>query len=105
MLVPHVNRIRLTKIAEADPAFAIELVELDLRLSALLPDHIRRDLCLIRTLPAGCVSLADLVLGKENPFRDELVLLQFAAKALKILRQGSVRHGSTCRLGGDDPGL
>ena len=87
-LVPHVDRPRLAKIAEADPAFAIELVENDFRLSAFLPGHVRRDLCLIRTLPAGNVSLADLVLGKENPFRDELALLQFAAKALKILRRG-----------------
>ena len=88
MVVPHMNRPRLAKIAEADPAFAIELVENDFRLSAFLPNHIRRDLCLIRTLPAGIASLADLVLGKENPFRDELALLQFAAKALKILHRG-----------------
>ena len=88
MLVPHMNRIRLTKIAEADPAFALELVEIDSTLSAFLPDHIKRDLCLIRTLPAGSISLAELVLGKEHPFRDELALLQFAAKALKILRRG-----------------
>ena len=88
MLVHHVNRPRLTKIAEADPALAMELVELDPRLSELLPDYIRRDLCLIRTLPSGSVSLADLVLRGENPFRDELALLQFAIQALKILRRG-----------------
>ena len=88
MLLPHVNRPRLTKIAQADPALAIELVELDDSLSGLLPDHIRRDLCLTRTLPPASVSLADLVLGRENPFRDELALLQFAVQALKILRRG-----------------
>ena len=88
MLVPHMNRIRLTKIAEADPAFALELVEFDPKLTAFLPDRIKRDLILIRTLPPGRISLADLVLGNENPFRDELALLQFAAKALKILRRG-----------------
>ena len=88
MLVPHINRPRFRKIAEADPALAIELVELDPRLSELLPDHIKRDLSLIRTLPDARVSLADLVLKGENPFRDELALLQFAAQALKILRTG-----------------
>ena len=87
MLLPHVNRPRLTKIAGADPALAIELVGLDSRLSELLPDHIKRDLYMIRTLPDGTVSLADLVLGGENPFRDELALLQFAVHALKILRR------------------
>ena len=88
ILVPHVNRPRLAKIAEADPALAIELVELDSRLSELLPDHIRRDLCLMRTLSTESVSLADLVLGGEKAFRDELALLQFAAQALNILRRG-----------------
>ncbi len=88
MVVPYINRPRLAKIAEADPTFAVELIENDISLSALLPGYVRRDLCLIRTMPAGNVSLADLVLGKENPFRDELALLQFAAKALKILRRG-----------------
>ena len=83
MLVPHINRPRLTKIAVADPALAIELVDLDSRLAELLPDHIKRDLCLIRTLPDGTVSLADLVLGRENPFRDELALLQFAVQAFE----------------------
>ena len=88
MIVPHVNRPRLTKIAEADPDLAVELVGLDPRLFELLPDYIRRDLCLIRTLPPGSVSLADLVLKGENPFRDELALLQFAIQALNILRRG-----------------
>ena len=88
MLVPHVNRPRLTKIADADPALAIELVSLDSELAELLPNHIKRDLCLIRTLPDGTDSLADLVLKGKNPFRDELALLQFAAQLLKILRRG-----------------
>ena len=88
MLVPHINRARLTKIAAADPALASELVHLDSSLAELLPDHVKRDLCLIRTLPDGTDSLADLVLKGENPFRDELALLQFAAQVLKILRRG-----------------
>ena len=88
LLVPHINRPRLTKIAAADPALASELVHLDSSLAELLPDHIKRDLCLIRTLPDGTDSLADLVLKGENPFRDELALLQFASQVLKILRRG-----------------
>lgn len=87
-LLPHLNRPRLTKIAEADPALAIELVGHDPKLAGLLPEHVRRDLCLIRTLPGDSVSLAELVLKGDNPFRDELALLQFAVKALGILRKG-----------------
>ena len=77
MLIPHINRPRLTKVAAADPALASELVQLDPGLARLLPNHIKRDLCLIRVLPDGTDSLADLVLKGENPFRDELALLQF----------------------------
>ena len=88
MILGQVDRRRLTKIAEADPALAIELVGLRPGLSDLLPDHIRRDLCLTNTLPPGSTSLADLVLGDENPFRDELALLQFAVQVLRILRRG-----------------
>ena len=87
-LLPYLNGPRLTKIAGADPAFAIELVGFDPKLSDILPDHIRRDLCLTRTLPTGSDSLADLVLRGDNPFRDELSLLQFAIQVLDILRRG-----------------
>ncbi len=87
-ILDHVDRPRLAKIAEADPALAIELVGLRPGLSDLLPDHIRRDLCLTDTLPSGSTSLADLVLGEENPFRDELALLRFAVQVLEILRRG-----------------
>ena len=87
MIVSHLDRPRLTKIAEADPALAIELVAIDPELGGLLPDHMRRDLCLIDTLPAGSTSLADLVLKGDNPLRDELALLQFATQVLEILRR------------------
>ena len=88
MIVSHLDRPRLKKIAEADPALAIELVAIDPELESLLPDYMRRDLCLIDILPRGSTSLADLVLGGENPLRDELALLQFATQVLEILRRG-----------------
>ena len=88
MLVQHLNRARLTKIAEVDPTFAIELVGHDSRLSELLPEYVRRDLCLIDGLQSSGGSLANQVLKGENPFRDELALLQFASKMLKHLRKG-----------------
>ena len=88
MLAPHVNRSRLAKIAEADPAFALELVDFDRSLLEILPEHMGRDLCLISVLPADRTSLAHLVIRDKNPFRDELSLLQFAKKVLQILRRG-----------------
>ena len=90
MLAPHVNPSRLAKIAGADAAFALELIKFDRDLLKLLPEHIGRDLCLISALPSGTTSLAHLVVEGENPFRDELSLLQFAKKALAILRRGQV---------------
>ena len=85
MLASHVTGPRLKKIAEADPNLAIELVHNEPSLSKSLPDHVQRDLCLTRSVPADEISLADLVLKDDNPFRDELSLLQFAIKALDII--------------------
>ena len=87
-LAPHINRPRLARIAETDPAFALELIDVDRNLLEHLPEHIGRDLCLTGAVPAGHTSLSHLVLKGENPFRDELSLLQFAKKTLEILHRG-----------------
>ena len=85
MLAPHVNGPRIKKIAEADPNLAIEFVHNEPKLSESLPDRVKRDLCLTQSVPVDKISLADLVLKDDNPFRDELSLLQFAIKALDII--------------------
>ena len=88
LLAPHFDTPRLTRVAEADPDFALELLKHDKDLVGLLPERIARDLCKSGAVPTDRGSLARLVLGGKNPFRDELSLLQFAKEAIKILRRG-----------------
>ena len=88
MLAPHINRSRLARIAETDPAFALELIDVDRNLLEHLPEHIGRDLCLTGAVPAGHTYLSHLVLKGEKPFRDELSLLQFAKKHLRFCTGG-----------------
>lgn len=84
-ILPHLTSARLKKIAELDPSLAIECIDEQKELQQLLPQHTQRDL-LLRRSPS---SLATLVLGSrpgDNPFRDDLAILQFAVNMLVILR-------------------
>ena len=90
LLAPHLTQVRLARLAEADPEFALELLNTDSQLAEILPDYIERDLCKSGAVPAEGVSLAEAVLNGESPFRDELMLLQFAKQVLEILRRGQI---------------
>ena len=103
MIVSHLDRPRFTKIAEADPALAIELVAIDPELGGLLPDHMRRDLCLIDTLPAGSTSLADLVLKGRNPLPRRASTTTIRGSGAEDSSQGAVWHRGARRPRSDDP--
>ena len=90
MLAETVDVRRLRRIAQVDPNLTIALVNHEPTLDDHLPEHMKRDLCLASSVPSGKISLADLVLGSNNPFRDELALLQFALKALDIVGDGAL---------------
>ena len=88
LLAQHLTPARLARLADLDPEFALELLRFDGTLVDLLPDYVGRDLCKSGAVPTESMSLAQAVLKDGNPFRDELMLLQFSKKVLEILRRG-----------------
>jgi len=82
------NRAKL--IAERDPAFGLELFDLNPEIVRLVPQRLQHDLCVGRQHPDEGTSLADLVLNGTGILRNELILLQFAEKFLESLREQSV---------------
>jgi hypothetical protein len=76
---------RLEQIAERDPSFALEILDLMPGLSEGISPRLRDDLCLNRSARSdGWVLLSKVVLegGAEGPLRNELALLGFASKFL-----------------------
>lgn len=88
LIDPHITRARLARLVHVDPTFAIEVIESHRDFRWLLPPYIARDLCMTEGLSEDPHSLARLVSDGQNPFRDEMALLQFAIKVLHILRRG-----------------
>ena len=77
------------EIATRDPSFALELNEIDADFEEGLLARVKEDLCFETSVSNGDLrSLAEIVLhgGPENPLRNELSLLRFAAKYLKKLQ-------------------
>ena len=77
------------EIAARDPSFALELNEIDADFEEGLLERVKEDLCFETSVSNGDLrSLAEIVLrgGPENPLRNELSLLRFAAKFLKKLQ-------------------
>ena len=77
------------EIAARDPSFALELNEIDADFEEGLLARVKEDLCFETSVSNGDLrSLAEIVLrgGPENPLRNELSLLRFAAKFLKKLQ-------------------
>jgi len=79
-----INRLRL--IAQRDPSFALEILEVRPEFSEALPPRIRHDLCLSpMTVPEGWQSLAQQTVASGEVLRNEPTLLRFAAAFLDII--------------------
>ena len=88
LVAAHITRTRLAKLAQTDPSFVAELIESHSDLNDMLPPYIARDLCIAELDSAEPSSLARLIADGDNPFRDELALLQLAVQILYVLRRG-----------------
>ena len=88
LIAAHLTRPRLAKLAQTDPSFVAELIESNPDLADLLPPSIARDLCIADLDSEGPKFLARMIADGDNPFRDELSLLQLAVKILQVLRRG-----------------
>jgi len=81
-----INTRRLELIAERDPSFALEILQTLRDLTADISPRLRDDLCLERSVRGqGQLTLADVVLqdGRNNSLRNEVSILNFAAKFLE----------------------
>lgn len=86
---------RLEQIAERDPDYAVELIEVEPRFSREVSARVRDDLCLIDEFEkAGKLPLSHIVLRKSQreAMRNELTLVSFAARFLEaaIAAKGSL---------------
>jgi hypothetical protein len=91
LTLPGVDRVRLAKIGEIDPSFALELLDADDTLAAKIPTRLRDDLSLgTDSEERAFKSLAEIVQGggPNGRLRNELSILDFSAA---FLRQWEVR--------------
>lgn len=77
---------RLEQIAERDPSFALEILDVESELGKAVSPRVRNDLCL-SFIPedSDWISLSTTVLreGSKNPIRNEITLLSFAMRFLE----------------------
>lgn len=99
LVADNLSPRRFEQIAERDPDYAVEIIQVKPEFSDSVSARVRDDLCLVNDAGTpGRIPLSHIVLRYNEPdiLRNELTLLSFAARFLDEIMASKVELGVIC---------